>query len=239
MPENVLKPIFFKAPIIQEKENTTLEVIFAETVGKTCRTTNEEASPQKNKPCVFPWIDRWTKKIHEGCAAPDGDEHGLWCPTKLNDDMEYVDGKGDWGYCTKQCLIKGIDTTIKHKQGNRMGTYEIGNGLVNGKRYYDQVSGKYFNRFNPNAIWYVDSYEGKNYSNWIIGYKTNIAKGIGGIMSVPVFRIGTDVWPNSAQKPPASRPQDVEKWYWAEDENSFCCKSSDYVTVIGKSVSLY
>ena len=105
MPENVLKPIFFKAPIIQEKENTTLEVIFAETVGKTCRTTNEEASPQKNKPCVFPWIDRWTKKINEGCAAPDGDEHGLWCPTKVNDDMEYSDGKGNWGYCNEKCLI--------------------------------------------------------------------------------------------------------------------------------------
>ena len=68
-------------------------------------TTNEARSPKKSKPCVFPWIDPWTKKKHEGCAAPDGDEYGVWCPTKVNDDMEYSDGKGNWGYCNEKCLI--------------------------------------------------------------------------------------------------------------------------------------
>ena len=68
-------------------------------------TTNEKNSPQKKKPCVFPWIDPWTKKKNEGCAAPDGDEYGVWCPTKVNDDMKYVDGEGNWGYCNEKCLI--------------------------------------------------------------------------------------------------------------------------------------
>ena len=120
-----------------------------------------------------------------------------------------------------------------------MGTYKLGDGLVNGKRFYKQVAGKYFNKYNPNAIWYVESYEGKNYSNWILGYKKNVGSGVGGIMGVPLFRVGSgENWPNSPQNPLPLRPQDVEKWFWfgGGKNNAFCCKSSDYVSVIGKSL---
>ena len=73
--------------------------------GNKCLTTNEKVSPQRKRPCVFPWIDPWTNKKNEGCAAPDGDEYGVWCPTKVNDDMKYIDGEGNWGYCNEKCLI--------------------------------------------------------------------------------------------------------------------------------------
>ena len=67
-------------------------------------TTDEDRSPQRKKPCVFPWIDDRDKKKNEGCANPDGDNGGFWCPTEVNDDMKYVGGKGNWGYCNDICL---------------------------------------------------------------------------------------------------------------------------------------
>ena len=46
------------------------------------------------KPCIFPWKHKNTgDKWHHGCANPDNDDRGNWCPVKLPDDGVYV---GDW-----------------------------------------------------------------------------------------------------------------------------------------------
>ena len=103
-----------------------------------------------------------------------------------------------------------------------MGKYKIGNELVNEKIFYNQVAGEYFDKSNPNVIWFVDHFDGNNYTNWIIGNKKNLGKGIGGIMSVPLSKIGSgENWPNSEpQNPFPLHPQDVDRWYWWDGGDS-------------------
>ena len=115
----------------------------------------------------------------------------------------------------------GISQNLLQKEG----TYNMSEqGLVNGKRYYKQVAGESFNKSNPNNIWFVENFGGNEYLNWIIG--RNIPKGIGGIMSLPKFRIGSGGdWPNSGQEPPPLVPQDVDKWFWWDPD---CLPNSDY-----------
>ena len=89
----------------------------------TCLTTSDSDSPEQ--PCIFPWTDHWHGLNHEGCANPDDDAGGLWCPTKLNNEGVYIGGSGFWGYCSDSCL--GITTTI---------TKPIITGLTNYCIYY-------------------------------------------------------------------------------------------------------
>ena len=55
------------------------------------------------KPCIFPWKDPWKHETHQGCAVPDGDPGGVWCPTQLGADGYYVKQSGKWGYCNEYC----------------------------------------------------------------------------------------------------------------------------------------
>ena len=65
--------------------------------------TKPDDARQPNKPCVFPWKmsdgHGWTSPTNQGCANPDDDEGGLWCPTATNEDGVYIAGSGTWGYC--------------------------------------------------------------------------------------------------------------------------------------------
>ena len=56
--------------------------------------------------CVVPW--KYNDKTYESCANPDSDPKGPWCPTKLDDDGQFM-GSNHWGHCsvmskTRQCL---------------------------------------------------------------------------------------------------------------------------------------
>ena len=94
------------------------------TTNTTCLTTSDSDSPEQ--PCVFPWIDHWYGLSHGGCANPDDDAGGLWCPTKLNNEGVYIGGSGFWGYCSDSCL--GVTTTTI--------TTPIITGLTNYYMYY-------------------------------------------------------------------------------------------------------
>ena len=98
--------------------------------------------------------------------------------------------------------------------------------MVNGKGFYSQYN---LSRTptNQNGIWFVEEFGGNEYSNWIIGrIADNMPKGIGGIMSLPKFRIGSGGdWPTSGQEPPPLVPQDVDKWFWWDPD---CLPNSDY-----------
>ena len=56
-------------------------------------------SAQPNTACIFPWKYNDEARVYKGCANPDEDGGGDWCPTELNDDGEYVSKSGKWGYC--------------------------------------------------------------------------------------------------------------------------------------------
>lgn len=69
---------------------------------------------QPNKVCVFPWRYRESQgEAYSGCANPDDDPRGLWCPTETNSLGIYVIGSAKWGYCKMeyeggQCTTSGL-----------------------------------------------------------------------------------------------------------------------------------
>ena len=56
-----------------------------------------------NKQCKFPWINSDNNKTYVGCANPNNDSKGYWCPTEVNEDGEFVPESGNWGYCSDKC----------------------------------------------------------------------------------------------------------------------------------------
>ena len=60
-----------------------------------------------NRLCIFPWTFSVDGSEHQGCANPDNDSGGLWCPTLLDDTGTYQsDGSGNWGYCSDNCYTE-------------------------------------------------------------------------------------------------------------------------------------
>ena len=60
-----------------------------------------------NKQCIFPWTySDGGSTVHQGCANPDGDPGGLWCPTEVDDTGTYIAGSGNWGYCSDDCFTE-------------------------------------------------------------------------------------------------------------------------------------
>ena len=60
-----------------------------------------------NRQCIFPWTFSVDGSEHQGCANPDNDSGGLWCPTLLDDTGTYQsDGSGNWGYCSDKCFTE-------------------------------------------------------------------------------------------------------------------------------------
>ena len=54
---------------------------------------------QPNKVCVFPWKYNEEQETYNGCANPDNDAGGLWCPTETDSNGVYTSGSGKWGNC--------------------------------------------------------------------------------------------------------------------------------------------
>ena len=50
-------------------------------------------------PCIFPWTYSADGDNYQGCANPDSDSGGPWCPTGVDDNGIYISGSGKWGYC--------------------------------------------------------------------------------------------------------------------------------------------
>ena len=75
--------------------------------GTKCLTTNENRSPSKGKPCIYEWYDPWTNRKHMGCANPDKDKNGLWCPTQVDDEGYFVKNSKHYGFCNDYCLERG------------------------------------------------------------------------------------------------------------------------------------
>ena len=59
-----------------------------------CKVTDRRGS---EKPCLFPWTFYGLENI-PGCANPDDDEGGDWCPTELVDGR-YISASGNYGFC--------------------------------------------------------------------------------------------------------------------------------------------
>ena len=70
-----------------------------------CFTTID--SPEKNIPCVIPFKFEGIER--NGCITDNDPKGRYWCPTKVNQNLEYVASEKDWGFCKQSCpqLSKG------------------------------------------------------------------------------------------------------------------------------------
>ena len=66
-----------------------------------CMTLDNDASPRKGLPCIFPFT--YLGNTYNECGVID--EPYLWCSTKVN--AEGVHVSGNWGYCEGDCPIEG------------------------------------------------------------------------------------------------------------------------------------
>ena len=61
--------------------------------------TSADSPLNPNQACVLPF--KFNSKLIEECL-PLG-PGGRWCPTKVNEYQEYIEGKNNWGYCSTSC----------------------------------------------------------------------------------------------------------------------------------------
>ena len=54
-----------------------------------CHTVKESGS-YPDMPCVMSWTYPINGVTYKGCANPDGDTNGQWCPTEVNAAGEYL-----------------------------------------------------------------------------------------------------------------------------------------------------
>ena len=84
-------------------------------------TKNQTKDP--NKFCVFPWRYNDEQEIYNGCANPDDDARGLWCPTETDSSGAYKTGMGTWGHCWMEdeggyCTADSSDDSNTNVSGN-------------------------------------------------------------------------------------------------------------------------
>ena len=71
------------------------------TINGTMNATFE--SPDPEMPCVSSWTYPINGMTYSGCANPDNDPGGDWCPTMVNQDGNYEPKSRRWGYCNDKC----------------------------------------------------------------------------------------------------------------------------------------
>ena len=56
-----------------------------------------------NAHCILEWTYPVNGLTYKGCANPDVDPGGDWCPTEVNEDGQFEPKSGKWGYCSENC----------------------------------------------------------------------------------------------------------------------------------------
>jgi len=67
---------------------------------KGCRTVG---GTQRNRECIFPFVNPWTNAVHYGCTS----DYGLppWCATRVNSDLTMSDHRFS-GFCNASCEVE-------------------------------------------------------------------------------------------------------------------------------------
>jgi len=62
---------------------------------------------QRNRECIFPFVNKWTKAVHYGCT----NDYGLppWCATRVNNNWE-MEGFQFSGFCDSSCEVEEPST---------------------------------------------------------------------------------------------------------------------------------
>ena len=70
--------------------------------------TDERSTQNPSVPCILPF--KIAGISYTECLADMTSK--FWCPTQVNEDLEYVLGQGNWGYCSSSCPPLSNDTII-------------------------------------------------------------------------------------------------------------------------------
>ena len=92
----------------------------------SCVVTNEKG-PQKNKPCVFPFLHqgvlynecgcilRINKTYTEACRNKNHPRARFWCSTKVDEKGQHISGAKNYGFCNRKCFVKDIELSSNPK----------------------------------------------------------------------------------------------------------------------------
>ena len=83
-------------------------------VENDCKTTsyNDDDSPEsgRGQKCIFPFKVYDKKRLEiqtfHKCTEKFCGSHcnNVWCSTQVNETGFHINGKGNWGYCSEECL---------------------------------------------------------------------------------------------------------------------------------------
>merc|ERR1719474_2559853 len=92
---------------------------------KGCRTVGGQ---QRNRECIFPFVNSWTKAVHYACTS----EFGLppWCATRVTNSKVLAEGQF-MGYCNSSCEVEPDSTCYAEWSTNE---HEIFGGNKNRER---------------------------------------------------------------------------------------------------------
>ena len=67
-------------------------------IDSQCLTTSDSDSPDKNATCKFPW--KFDGILRQECITDKDPNNKHWCSTKINENLEHIEGYGYWGLCS-------------------------------------------------------------------------------------------------------------------------------------------
>ena len=74
------------------------------------KCSTNEGGPQKNVPCVFPFI--FADRIYYKCTSDFDKDKKFWCSTKVDEEQHHISHGGNWGYCSNSNCRKLIESLI-------------------------------------------------------------------------------------------------------------------------------
>jgi len=82
-----------------------------------CRTVG---GTQRNRECIFPFVNYWTRAVHYGCTS----EFGLppWCATRVTNNRAMVNYRFS-GYCNASCEVEPDSTCYAMYSWNKFKIY--------------------------------------------------------------------------------------------------------------------
>lgn len=87
-------------------------VLIPAPIPTSCPTIGGPSGPGQS--CVFPFVFAGVR--YEGCTTDNDPEGKAWCVTEVDRDGQYLNGSGNWGYCTGN--TKYHDACSGHSNGN-------------------------------------------------------------------------------------------------------------------------
>ena len=108
--------------LVLDTHDLNYDITFAANPQKSesveCSTASDSPN-NPNTPCILPF--KVAGELQKQCSLDINTGH-FWCPTKVNDDGEYIFGQGHWGFCSPSCSPYNQTNLSVIKASSKKGT---------------------------------------------------------------------------------------------------------------------